>query len=100
MVETAFAARHNIEIPPVREKTIYYHFGESRSGKSETLLVYQKKNPTVQVCKLDSGANMFDEYQFEDVVFLDEVKGSHVYPQDITLNIMLRMLDKHKCTLP
>lgn len=78
------------DTPPVREVTVYYHLGESGTGKSYVQAQLMETYGRNQVYVMtDYSTGGFDHYQGELILFLDEFKGN------MPFSIFLSLLDKY-----
>ena len=80
------------ETPTQREVTVYWHTGESGSGKSYTEVKLAKKHGEDFVYKIidDKEKGFTDKYSGEPILFIDEMRGRIPYTQ------LLTMLDCYK----
>lgn len=69
-----------------REVEVYYIWGPTKSGK--TYYVFDH-NDIEQVYRMEDGKNPFDNYNGEDVLFMDE------YHSDLSIGMFLKLTDKY-----
>lgn len=109
-----YAAMKCKSAPAVRDPLIVYHYGNSGSGKSYA--AYDRKlvqNPDEDVCMLIASEHTFDDYVQQDYVVIEELRGENFRPKknpfasdesmgepDISLNVLLKALDRHSIYLP
>jgi len=90
-IKSHFFAKRKKETPTFRQLTVFWHVGESRSGKSHTVLDLIEKHGEENVYLLtdyDNGG--FDNYMGERILFMDEFKGN------IKFQLLLNYLDGYK----
>lgn len=73
MLKDAYMRKREVEIGDSRNITVYYHVGESWSGKSYTMKKLKADHPG-QVYAIANYANGFDKYLGEPILFLDEFR--------------------------
>ena len=76
MIKSAYLKKREMGVPLKREVRVYWHYGESGTGKSHTLLKIADKFGRDEVYKIvrDLSKGRFDQYEGEKCLFLDEVK--------------------------
>lgn len=90
-MRSKFFAMRQKATPPVRKVTVYWHVGESGTGKSYTyteLCEKQGENNVYFLTDYETGG--FDMYCGEPILFMDEFKGSMKFQQ------LLNYLDGYK----
>ena len=98
IIRKQFFQKRFDETPPLRDITVYWHLGESGSGKSYTF---------TELCKQYGDSNVFfasdysnsctallDGYQAEQVLFLDEVKEN-----SFKYGIILQLLNGYRAPI-
>lgn len=94
-IETTYAARLEKDIPAKRELKVVWHFGESGTGKSNTYYQLCEEHGADNVYFVTGQyKNIFDQYNYETVLFLDEVRE-----QSIPFSNLLSLLDVYPVTL-
>lgn len=88
--KTYFRKKYN-ETPIVRNVTVYWHVGDSGSGKSYTYanLVEQYGEENIYLMN-DYESGGFDMYEGEKILFMDEFKGT------IKFQVLLNLLDVYR----
>lgn len=77
-------------VPTEKQMTVYWHYGESGTGKSYAQIQLQQEHGRDEVYVLSDFQNGgFDHYQGEQILFLDEFKGELSFKQ------LLTILDKY-----
>lgn len=94
IVLSAYNAKIRRELALVRDVNLYWHLGDSGSGKSYSYVGLVEKYGLDNVYKLDDCQNGgFDKYQGQNVLFIDEYKGEFSY------KFMLQLFDKYPLEL-
>lgn len=91
MIKEAYYAKRRKDTPFVRDIKVYWHFGNSGSGKSYTakkIIDEIGEDNIYFLSDYDGGG--FDNYNGERVLFLDEFKGQ------IRFSTLLTILDTYK----
>jgi len=87
-IETSYSARKARDIPLRRELTVYWHFGESGSGKSHTYYDLCEQHSSDDVYFVSGEyRNIWDMYNFEKIAFLDEFRA-HSMPYAELLGLL------------
>ena len=76
MIKQAYLLKREREVPLKRRVRVYWHWGDSGTGKSYTFLKIADKFGRDEVYKIvrDLSKGRFDRYEGERVLFLDEIK--------------------------
>lgn len=91
LIRKAFFAKRNKETPLKRDVTVYWHVGESGTGKSYTYVTLCQQHGEDNVYLLtDYDIGGFDLYCGEPILFMDEFKGAMKFQQ------LLNYLDCYK----
>lgn len=91
MIKQAYFWKRFKETPPVREIKVYWHVGESGTGKSYTYvkLVEEKGEEDVYMYS-DFETGGLDNYCGEPVLFMDEFRGQ------IQFSVLMKLLQGYK----
>lgn len=91
MIKQAYYWKRYKETPPVREIKVYWHVGDSGTGKSYTYvkLVEQKGEQDVYMYS-DFETGGLDNYCGEPVLFMDEFRGQ------IQFSVLMKLLQGYK----
>lgn len=91
MIKQAYFWKRFKETPPVREIKVYWHVGESGTGKSYTYvkLVEEKGEQDVYMYS-DFETGGLDNYCGEPVLFMDEFRGQ------IQFSVLMKLLQGYK----
>lgn len=76
MIKQAYLAKRERETPVQRSVRVFWHYGQSGSGKSYTFKKLCDLNGREEVYKIerDLSRGRFDEYEGERILFIDELK--------------------------
>lgn len=90
-IKSHYYRKRYLETPSVRDVKVYWHLGESGSGKSYTYVKLVEKLGADKVFFLNDYDNGgFDTYNGEEILFMDEFKGN------IKFSVLLGLLDKYR----
>ena len=91
MIRGAFFSKRSKNVPPKRDVYVYWHTGESGSGKSYTYvsLVHEFGEENVYLMS-DYETGGLDMYAAEEILFMDEFKGN------LRFQNLLNYLDGYK----
>lgn len=91
MIREAYFQKRIKETPPLRDVTVIYHVGEAGTGKSYSYikLVEEYGEDSIYLVSDYENGGM-DMYEGEEILFLDEYKGS------LTFQKFLQWLDRYK----
>jgi hypothetical protein len=90
MIRAEFFRRRRNNTPLVRDVVVYWHVGESRTGKSYEQIKAMEKHGEDEVYVVTDYRHGFDLYSGERVLILDEYKGQLPYNQ------LLIILDRYR----
>lgn len=91
IIRQAFFSKRTKETPIIRNVNVFWHCGESGSGKSYTYVNLTKQYGEEKVYHVSNYDNGYlDHYCAEDIIFFDEFKGN------IPFSTLLTLLDKYK----
>lgn len=91
LVRKAYFAKRYKETPVLRQVKVYWHVGDSGSGKSYTYIQLIEKYSTDDVYLMtDYDGGGFDNYEGQSVLFMDEFKGS------MKFQVLLNYLDSYR----
>ena len=91
LIRKSYFAKRSKETQPIRQVKVYWHCGESGTGKSYTYVKLCEEYGEDDVYLLsDYTMGAFDEYCGEHILFVDEYKGGFPY------QVFLTMLDGYK----
>lgn len=95
MIKSAFFDKRNAETPFIRDVKVYWHVGESGTGKTyyANEIVQQKGEDAIYFVT-DYSSGSFDMYNGEEILFLDEFRGQFRY------SMLLSLIDKYKVQVP
>lgn len=95
LVKKMFFAKRCKEIPPLRDVKVYWHTGDSGTGKSFTFVQLCEKYSEDEVYLFNDYSNKgtggFDEYAGQRILFIDELKRS-----SLSHEYLLTILDGYK----
>lgn len=95
-IETTFVARAEGGIPNVRDLKVFYHFGDSGSGKSYTRIQLEEQYGANALYAVTGDyEHPWDQYACEPIVFLDELR-----PSCFKLEFLLQLMDVYRLRLP
>lgn len=95
MIKSAYFDKKNAETPFIRDIKVYWHVGESRTGKTHCAYkIVQEKGEDAIYFLTDYSSGSFDMYEGQEVLFLDEFRGQFRY------SMLLSLLDKYKVQVP
>lgn len=89
------------ETPFHREVVVYWHFGETGTGKSYTATAYMEKYGRERVAFINAssgGRFPFDSYQAQEILFIDELRESGT-DNAFNFETMLSVLDGYTVEL-
>lgn len=79
----------------IRDVKVYWHFGETGTGKTYTrYLLEQEKGAENVYCCNSSSNGMFDGYNSEPIIWIDEFRG------EIPYRDLLKYFDVYRLTIP
>ncbi len=81
------------ETPPHRKVTVYWHVGDSGTGKSFTQIKLMEEHPNDVYLFNDYDGGGFDLYEGQPILFMDEFKGGIRFQQ------LLNLLDSYKAQI-
>lgn len=81
------------ETPAHRTVTVYWHVGDSGTGKSFTHVKLMEEHPNDVYLFTDYDGGGFDMYEGQSILFMDEFKGG------IRFQLLLNLLDSYKIQL-
>lgn len=87
-----FQKRYN-ETPTHRKVTVYWHVGDSGTGKSYSQIKLMEEHPNDVYLFNDYDGGGFDMYEGQPILFMDEFKGG------IRFQVLLNLLDSYKIQL-
>lgn len=87
-----FQKRYN-ETPSHRKVTVYWHVGDSGTGKSYTQCMLIEEHPHEVYLLNDYDGGGFDMYEGEHILFMDEFKGN------LRFQVLLTILDSYRAQL-
>ena len=90
MIGSAYYEKRIEEIPTLRDVKVVWHTGETETGKTYEYIKLCEKYGQENVflyCDFKSGG--FDHYDYEPILFIDELRDQIPYPE------LLRLLDKY-----
>ena len=91
IVKDAYYAKRLAETPIMRDISVYWHVGESGTGKSFVEVKLAEIHGEQHIYKVSDTENGFiDKYNGERILLIDEFRGQIKYP------VLLTMLDKYK----
>lgn len=91
IIKSQYYRKRHKETPVVRDVKVYWHFGESGSGKSHSYVKLVEKYGEENIFFLNDYENGgFDTYNGEKVLFMDEFKGN------IRFSVLLGLTDKYR----
>jgi hypothetical protein len=94
IIRDAYYHKRSKDTPIKREVRVYWHVGESRSGKSHEMVGLMEKHGEDNVYLVSDYKNGFDRYNGEPYLFMDEFRGGMRYAQ------LLIILDGYKAQIP
>jgi hypothetical protein len=93
LIKAEFFRLRKRSTPRIREVTVYWHVGESRTGKTFEHSALMDKYGDDEVYLLTDYRNGFDLYNGEKVLFMEEFRGQMQYNQ------LLIILDKYRAQI-
>lgn len=85
LINKTYFAKRYAETPRVRDVKVYWHVGDSGSGKSYSYVHLCEQHGDDDVYLMtDYGNGGFDKYQGERILFMDEFKGAMPFHQLLT----------------
>ena len=91
LIRKCYFAKRSRETPPLREVKVFWHCGESATGKSYTYVLLSEKYGEDQIYLCNDYSNKataaFDLYAGERILFLDEIKQNS-FPFGMLLSIL------------
>jgi len=91
LIRKEFFARRHAETPPLRDVTLYWHVGDSGSGKSYTYVKLCEEYGDDKVFMMNdyqnNGSGGLDTYCAEPILFMDEFRGGS-FPYQVLLNML------------
>ena len=90
IVKAAYYRKREKETPILRDVDVYYHVGDTGSGKTYSFVdLFNDHNQDVFLIS-DYSTAMFDDYSGESILFLDEFRGQ------IPFSLLLSILQGYK----
>lgn len=93
LIKKKYMQKKYNETPIHRKVTVYWHVGESGTGKSYSYIHLLKEHPNDVYLFNDYDGGGFDLYEAEPILFMDEFKGG------IKFQTLLNLLDAYKIQL-
>lgn len=93
LIKKCFFQKRFSEIPLHRKVTVYWHVGDSGSGKTYSYIKLMKDHPEDVYLFNDYDGSGFDLYEGQSILFMDEFKGN------IRFQLLLNLLDSYKIQL-
>lgn len=91
MLKKAYIRKKENEVETYRQVTTYWHVGKSFSGKSYTMMKLEAEYGKDNIYKVvDYRKGPFDKYDYEPILFLDELK-----PYSMPYGILLAVLNNY-----
>lgn len=94
MIREAYYFRRFSQTPLQRDVSVYWHVGQSGSGKSYTLVKLSEQYGEDQVYMLTDYDHGFDKYNGESILFMDEFRGQMKFSQ------FLNLIDRYRIQIP
>ena len=94
IIRDAYYQKRTKETPIKRDLSVYWHFGDSGTGKSHTAIELAKKYGEDDIYIVSEYKNGFDKYNGEKKLFLDELRNQLSY------DLLLSILDGYKIQIP
>ena len=94
MIRDHYYQKRAKDTPVLRDVTIYWHVGETGTGKSYERIKKIEEFGEDEVYVVSDYKNGFDQYGGQKVIFLEEFRGQMPY------NLLLMILDKYKVQIP
>ena len=85
LIRDAYYRKRDKETPLLRDITVYWHTGESGTGKSFTAVNLAETYGEHNIYLVGEYERGFDKYNGQPILFLDEYRGQLKYEQLITL---------------
>ena len=93
LIRKRFFAKKFSETPNHRKVTVYWHVGESGTGKSYSQIQLMEQYPNDVYLFNDYDGGGFDLYEAQSILFMDEFKGN------LKFQVLLNLLDAYKTQL-
>lgn len=95
MIKDMYFMKREKDTPIVRPVKVYWHTGETGSGKSFARVLLSQKVGEDNIYFLTTyGAGAFDNYCGQKVLWIEDYRGEFPFP------MFLRLLDVYKCEVP
>lgn len=95
MIKDMYFMKREKETPITREVKVYWHMGETGSGKSFSRVALAEEIGEENIYFLTTfGTGAFDNYCAQKVLWIDDYRGEFPFP------MLLRLLDVYKCEVP
>lgn len=95
LVRDMFFLKKEKETPIVRDVKVYWHTGESGSGKSYSRVLLSQEVGEDDIFFLTTfGSGAFDNYCGQSVLWIEDYRG------EFSFSMFLRLLDVYKCEVP
>ena len=93
MIEKAYLDDKIKNCPPILEQDVWWHCGESGTGKSHTYVDLCEEHGKENIYRIPAGCDMnnaFDNYAGQPIVFIDELR-----PKTFKFDYLLQILDEY-----
>jgi hypothetical protein len=95
LIRDAYFRKRSKETDREREITVYWHVGNSGTGKSREMITLMEEHGDDEVYLVTDYVNGFDKYNGEKIIFMDEFRSQIRYTE--LLNILDRYKSQIKC---
>lgn len=93
LIRRCYFSKRERETPAFRNVTVYWHVGDSGTGKSYTQIKLMEEHPNDVYLFNDYEGGGFDLYEGQSILFMDEFK------RGIRFQVLLNLLDSYKVQL-
>lgn len=93
LIKRCYMQKRYDETPIHRQVTVYWHVGDSGTGKSFSQIKLMEEHPNNVYLFNDYDGGGFDMYEGQSILFMDEFKGN------IKFHVLLQLLDAYKIQL-
>lgn len=95
MLKDMYFRKRDKETPAVRDVRVYWHTGDTGTGKSYSRIQLMEERGEDDIFFLTTfGTGAFDNYSGQSVLWIEDYRG------EFPFQMLLRLLDKYKCEVP
>ena len=95
MIKDMYFMKREKDTPITREVKVYWHVGDTGSGKSYSRVILAEEIGEDNIYHLTAyGSGAFDNYCGQKVLWIEDYRGEFPFP------MLLRLLDVYKCEVP